>query len=70
MYRSTSYSVTGKAPAEFLFGYNIRDKITIWVEKSVLDKELSLRDFQRKQKGKEYADLKGKRVTAILLLVM
>lgn len=59
MYRSTPHSTTLKAPAEMMFGRNIRDKIpSVEQTKGVEDSETYDRDTLMKAKGKEYADRK------------
>lgn len=60
MYRSTPHSTTMKAPAELMFGRNIRDKIPSISQPMERNEELFDRDKQKKEEGKEYSDNKRK----------
>jgi hypothetical protein len=61
MYRTTPHSVTGKSPAELLFGRKIRDKLpSIYGDTKNQYTEIQDRDKMLKQKGKEVVDRKRK----------
>lgn len=55
-YRTTEHAMTGKSPAELLFGRKLRTKLPdIGVEEKE-DAELRSQDREKKEKMKEYAD--------------
>lgn len=56
IYRSTPHSTTSKAPAEMLFGHNIRDKLPSIRQPLEIDKETADKDKVRKERGKLYSD--------------
>ena len=60
MHRATPHAVTGKSPSELLFGWNIRDKIPSLSENipKVNDEEVRDADAWKKEKGRQYGDLK------------
>jgi len=57
-YRTTPHSVTGKPPAELLFGRSIRSKLPELREMVVNDEEMRDRDWKHKVQGQIYADQK------------
>ena len=59
-YRTTPHSITGKTPAELMFGRNIRDKIPGMNQSSFDRHNVRKRDRQKKMEGKRYFDTKNK----------
>ena len=57
MYRSTPHSTTGVNHAKLLFGRKIRTKLP-QLQEFACDDEVRVRDSERKEKGKMYADCK------------
>lgn len=57
-YHSTNHSVTGKSPAEIMFGRKIRNKLPSVPFTEVMDEEIRDRDKVHKEKQKEYIDKK------------
>lgn len=55
-YRTTAHSTTGASPAMMMFGREIRDKLPSIRQPVETDTEIRDRDFERKDKGKEYGD--------------
>lgn len=58
MYRATPHHVTGKSPAELMFGRKIRDIVpsASLCTSSIFNEEVRDRDIAKKLQGKEYAD--------------
>lgn len=56
MYRSSPHSTTQKAPAQMLFGRNIRDKLPSIHQPMEIDEETADKDKEKKEKEKQYAD--------------
>lgn len=57
-YHSTNHSVTGKSPAELMFGRKIRNKLPGIPFQELMDEEVRDRDRLHKEKQKAYIDLK------------
>ena len=55
-YRSTPHTITGKSPAEIMFGRKLRTKLPEMERKTVEDTEIRSREEERKAKIKEYGD--------------
>ena len=55
-YHSTNHSVTGKSPAELMFGRKIRSKLPSVPFAELMDEEIRDRDMVHKEKQKEYID--------------
>ncbi|XP_065213313.1 uncharacterized protein K02A2.6-like [Planococcus citri] len=60
MYRSTPHSVTGKSPAELLFGRKMRDKLPTLKERV---EEIAVRDADAYSKGKSLLSTNANRVS-------
>ena len=56
-YRATPHCTTGKPPAELLFGRNLKTKLPEIIP-TYSDQEVRKRDWERKDKMKQYADNK------------
>lgn len=68
MYNSTPHTTTGKTPAELFFRRQFRDKIpgAADIEHKIEDSEVRDRDKEKKDKGKEYVNMKRKAVDSNL----
>ena len=58
MYHSSPHCVTGRSPSELLFGRKMRTKIPQLNDFHMDDFEVRDRDAERKEKGKDYGDIK------------
>lgn len=57
-YHSTNHSVTGKSPAELMFGRKIRNKLPGVPFEEIMDEEVMERDAMHMEKQKVYTDAK------------
>ncbi|XP_055604996.1 uncharacterized protein K02A2.6-like [Uranotaenia lowii] len=57
-YRTSAHTVTGRSPAEMMFGRKIRNKLPQLTESALNDEVVRDRDSFQKEKGREYVDTK------------
>lgn len=57
-YRSTAHTVTGVSPAKLMFGREMRDKLPCIHQPAEIDEEVRDRDREKKERGKEYGDVR------------